>query len=64
MTLLPNPGKPGFYGVGLPGRVIWCQSCPSISRVNAAIYWDLGFSCDQLRICMGEDVEEKMSIKV
>ena len=25
MTLLPNPGKPGFYGVGLPGRVIWCQ---------------------------------------
>ena len=25
MTLLPNPGKPGFYGVGLPGRVISCQ---------------------------------------
>ena len=25
MTLLPNPGKPGFYGVGLPGRVILCQ---------------------------------------
>ena len=28
MTLLPNPGKPGFYGVGLPGRVISCQPCP------------------------------------
>ena len=27
MTLLPNPGKPGFYGVGLPGRVISCQPC-------------------------------------
>ena len=25
MTLLPNPGKPGFYEVGLPGRVISCQ---------------------------------------
>ena len=25
MTVLPNAGKPGFYGVGLPGRVIWCQ---------------------------------------
>ena len=25
MTLLPNPGKLGFYGVGLPGRVISCQ---------------------------------------
>ena len=25
MTLLPSPGKPGFYGVGLPGRVILCQ---------------------------------------
>ena len=27
MALLPNPGKPGFYGVGLPGRVISCQPC-------------------------------------
>ena len=27
MTLLPNPGKPGFYGVGLPGRVISCPPC-------------------------------------
>ena len=27
MTLLPNPGKPGFYGVGLPGLVISCQPC-------------------------------------
>ena len=27
MTLLPNPGKPGFYGVGLRGRVISCQPC-------------------------------------
>ena len=25
MTLLPNLGKPGFYGVGLPGQVISCQ---------------------------------------
>ena len=25
MTLLPSPGKPGFYGVRLPGRVILCQ---------------------------------------
>ena len=25
MTLLLNLGKPGFYGVGLPGRVISCQ---------------------------------------
>ena len=29
MILLPNPGKPGFYGVGLPGRVILCQPSPS-----------------------------------
>ena len=27
MTLLPSPGKPGFYGVGLPRRVILCQPC-------------------------------------
>ena len=27
MTLFPYPGKPGFYGVGLPGRVISCQPC-------------------------------------
>ena len=27
MTLLPSPSKPGFYGVGLPGRVILCQPC-------------------------------------
>ena len=25
MTLLTSPCKPGFYGVGLPGRVISCQ---------------------------------------
>ena len=25
MTLLHNPGKPGFYGVGLPWQVISCQ---------------------------------------
>ena len=27
MTLLPSPGKPGFYGEGLPRRVISCQLC-------------------------------------
>ena len=27
MTLLANPGKPGFYVVGLSGRVILCQPC-------------------------------------
>ena len=32
MTLLPNPGKPGFYGVGLPGRVISGQ--PWLYRVT------------------------------
>ena len=34
MTLLPNPGKPGFYGVGLPGRVIWCQPWFSQRIIN------------------------------
>ena len=24
MSLMPDPGKPGFYGVGLPGQVISC----------------------------------------
>ena len=35
MTLLPNPGKPGFYGVGLPGRVISCQPCSSEPSLQA-----------------------------
>ena len=35
MTLLPNPGKPGFYGVGLHGRVISCQPCSSEPSLHA-----------------------------
>ena len=34
MTLLPNPGKPGFYGLGLPGRVISCQPCWKMEKVS------------------------------
>ena len=37
MTLLPNPGKPGFYGVDLHGRVISCQPCENVRTQNIAI---------------------------
>ena len=35
MTLLPSPGKPGVYGLGLPSRVISCQPC--IQTVGVAV---------------------------
>ena len=38
MTLLPNLGKPGFYGVGLPERVIWCQPRCILIRVDDSEY--------------------------
>ena len=42
MTLLPSPGKPGFYGVGLPGRVILCQPCPKVWPImNTAVTNDI-----------------------
>ena len=38
MTLLPSPGLPGFYGVGLPEWVISCQPCHMMNSLKVTLH--------------------------
>ena len=49
MTLLANQGKSGFYGVGLPERVIWCKTLIAKTVLQRLTPWMTSFYSNKWR---------------